>query len=522
MTQQLDLPDIQGNIIRAYGRFGFPKGRFFFLRIDHAARGRDFVGTITKKVTTSVSWGPPPKGVIPKPKAPINIAFTYQGLKALGLPTASLMGFPQEFIMGMKKRKAILGDDGPSDPERWDKVWEKHEDVHVAISINGQTPEEKEQPPLKYVEEAYQWVMSQIDASGGGVVLLTGHRGDDGQEDLPFQDASLLYDESGNIIAKEHFGYTDGIGDPVFEGQITEEYRVAGRGKLTREGGWARLATGEFLLGHPDEAHEYPPAPEPILLSRNGTFMVYRKLHQNVASFERLLDAHAESFSGSGDREFDRELLAAKLSGRWRDNGAPIADTPDAASKAAWDQRFYAAIAAEDERTVDKMLADFRFDLMGYKCPIGAHIRRINPRGSLEFGQDGAYDTPGALDDRRRILRRGLPYGVVRDPGCDDGNHGVIFMALNTSIERQFEFVQQQWINYANDSKEGSDKDVLLGNHEAACPSKMVIHADPKSGRPPYFVNEVPRLVETRGGDYFFIPSLTALRMIAGGKVDPT
>jgi hypothetical protein len=79
MTQQLDLPDIQGNIIRAYGRFGFPKGRFFFLRIDDVDRGRDFVGTITKKVTTSVSWGPPPKGVIPKPKAPINIAFTYNG-----------------------------------------------------------------------------------------------------------------------------------------------------------------------------------------------------------------------------------------------------------------------------------------------------------------------------------------------------------------------------------------------------------------------------------------------------------
>ena len=105
MTQQLDLPDIQGNIIRAYGRFGFPKARFFFLKINDGDRGRDFVGTITKRVTTSVSWGPPPKGVIPKPKAPINIAFTYNGLKALGLPRASLAGFPEEFAMGMKARK---------------------------------------------------------------------------------------------------------------------------------------------------------------------------------------------------------------------------------------------------------------------------------------------------------------------------------------------------------------------------------------------------------------------------------
>lgn len=508
MTTELDLADIQGNIIRAYGHFGFPKARFFFLKIDDGKRGRAFVGAITKRVTTSVSWGPPPKGVIPKPKAAINIAFSYNGLKALGLPRASLVGFPQEFIMGMKERKEILGDDGKSDPKYWDEIWTKHqEDVHVAIAINGQSIED--------VEDAYQWVKSQIDVSHGGVVLLTGHRGADG-EDLPFQDASVLYDESGNIIAKEHFGYTDGIGDPVFEGQIIDEYRVVGRGKLTREGGWARLETGEFLLGHPDEAHEYPRAPAPTLLSNNGTFMVYRKLHQNVASFERLLDAHADSFPGG------RELLAAKLSGRWRDNGAPLVHTPDAASKAAWDQRFYAA----DEETRDKMLTDFRFDLMGDKCPIGAHIRRINPRGSLEFGQDGAYDTPGALDDRRRILRRGLPYGVVRDRSNDEGDHGVIFMALNASIERQFEFVQQQWINYANDSKEGSDKDVLLGNHydpKGACPSKMVIHVDPKSsGQPPYFVNEIPRLVETRGGDYFFVPSMTALRMIAGGRVDPT
>ncbi len=499
MTEKLDLADIQGNIIRAYGRFGFPKARYFFLRIDDGDQGRDLVGTLLERVTTSVSWGP--TGVIPKPEATLNIAFTYSGLKALGLPTSALVGFPEEFIMGMQRRKAILGDDGASDPERWDPVWAK--EVHVWLSINGQTPAD--------VEDLYAWVTARIERSGGGIVLLTGHRGDAGRSDLPYQDGSILY-ENGEPTAKEHFGYTDGIGDPVFEGQISQEYRVAGRGKLTRAGGWARLATGEFLLGHPDEAHECPPAPAPLLLSRNGTFMAYRKLHENVASFERLLDAHAESFPGG------RELLAAKFSGRWRDNGAPLVSAPDPASKAEWDKRY----AAADKRTRDKMLADFRFDLEGGRCPVGAHIRRNNPRASLEFGREGAFDTPGALDNRRRILRRGLPYGSVTDRSRDDGNHGIIFMALNASIRRQFEFVQQQWINYANDFKLGNDKDVLIGNHDAGCPGKAVIEADPGLGKPPYFVKDLPRLVETRGGEYFFVPSMTALRMIAAGLVDPT
>jgi hypothetical protein len=97
-------------------------------------------------------------------------------------------------------------------------------------------------------------------------------------------------------------------------------------------------------------------------------------------------------------------------------------------------------------------------------------------------------------------------------------------MMLNADIARQFEFVQQQWINYGNDFKAGNDKDVILGNHSAddRFPSKAVLQVDPEGDQAPYFLSKIPRLVETRGGDYFFVPSLTALRMIARGVVDPT
>jgi deferrochelatase/peroxidase EfeB len=130
------------------------------------------------------------------------------------------------------------------------------------------------------------------------------------------------------------------------------------------------------------------------------------------------------------------------------------------------------------------------------------------------------------LVDRRRILRRGLPYGDSTAERKDDGNHGIVFMALNASIERQFEFVQQQWINYGNDFKLGNDKDPLLGNHEVDAngnpKGRMIIDGDKDSGRIPHFCAAIPRFVETWGGDYFFVPSMTALRMIGEGIIDPT
>ncbi len=498
----LDLTDIQGNIVRGYGRFGFPKARYQFFRIDDSEKAREFVAAVTEKVSTAVTWGTGDP-VVKKSKATTNIAFTFYGLQALGIPVASLIGFPQEFIMGMKARSDILGDDGSSAPEHWDPIWT--EAVHIWISINAETPVD--------LEKRYKWLQTLVKASNGGVVQLAGHRGDKGNDDLAYQDASAVY-EQGQPTAKEHFGYTDGIGDPVFDGQPIRPERVLGRGKLTKEGGWEPLATGEFILGHADEAHEYPRAPEPVLLSRNGTFMVYRKLHENVGSFYRFLDEASSNYPGG------KALLAAKFAGRWADNGAPVVSAPDEISKKAWDERF----AEADKQEKDRMLSDFTYnaDLSGAKCPLSSHTRRINPRGSLEFGAKDAFDTPGALVNRRRILRRGLPYGEVKDKTKDDGNHGIIFMVLNANIERQFEFVQQQWINYANDFKEGSDKEVLLGNHHTECPSKVVIQVEPDSNDVPYFVNNIPRLVETRGGDYFFVPSMTALRMIGAGTVDPT
>ncbi len=526
---KLDLYDIQGNIVKGYGRFGFSYARHVFFAFHKEQAARQFVDNLIPLITHSKPWdGYFDDDVETKlPNVTTNIAFTYHGLKNLGIPKASLNSFPDEFAMGMKARADILGDDGKSSPEYWDKIW-RDNDVDCWISING-TSEEN-------IDKRYQEIMQWVKNSDAGVALLSGHRGDDGQENLDYQSASAIF-RDGKPTPKEHFGYADGISDPFFKGTQANPHYVIGNGKRNRKSadtpkGWDPLEAGEFILGHRDEAFETPTnAPTPRLLGFNGTFMVYRKLHQNVGSFNRYLDTVGQDFPGG------KEALAAKFAGRWR-NGAPLrtfttqeqadqflVDLLEARDKVAkasnlierkWAQLVYAKLKLK------AVAFDYNDDIEGARCPVGSHIRRSNPRGALEFGVKNAYATPSALTNRRRILRRGLPYGYVKDSSKDDGEHGIIFMALNASLKRQFEFVQQQWMNYGNDFKLASEKDALIGNHSQQDGGKMVIEGDAKTGKAPFFCSAIPRFVETRGGEYFFIPSITALEYIASGLVDPT
>lgn len=534
MTTDLNLHDIQGNVLKTYARQEFLYARYVFFGIKDAIRGRRFVFDLIPLITTAASWARPGDDgeELPKPPATTNIAFTYHGLKRLSLPEESLHSFPEEFSMGMRERHDILGDNGSSAPEKWDPVWNKeNERVDIWLSINGQNK--------NAIEERYAQIQNVLADSNGGVIQLTGHRGDDGANDLPYQDAAALRDSEGNPTPKEHFGYTDGISNPFFEGTLTDPAYVLGAGKPTRKSpdspsGWEPLETGEFILGHRDEAKELPEAPMPPPLSYNGSYLVYRKLHENVGSFNRYIEEQGKNLPDGA------EQAAAKFAGRWK-NGAPITTFP---TKKDADQFIKKVKKAkkelvEAEGKIKRALARYKYvklvsefvgfnyndDLAGSRCPVGAHARRANPRGALEFGVKGAFDTPGALTNRRRLLRRGLPYGKSDENSGDDGNHGIIFMTVGASIRRQFEFVQQQWINYGNDFKIANEKDPLIGNHEAdhgRWSGHMVFPAEPGSGKAPHFCSGIPRFVEVRGGGYFFLPSLTALRMIAMGIIDPT
>ena len=324
---------------------------------------------------------------------------------------------------------------------------------------------------------------------------------------------------------------------------------AVGAGKPTRKDpqlaeGWEPLETGEFVLGHRDEVKEYPIAPEPRLLSYNGSFMAYRKLHQNVGAYNDYMH-EASKQMGLEDENEALETLAAQFAGRWR-NGAPLATYPtykeaqefgrqwsDCTLKLFMNPNAYSDkeknTALELYQKLKKQRKAFNYseDINGSKCPMTSHMRRVNPRGALEYGGGSdTYNTPGALVNRRRILRRGLPYGDSSDRTNNDGDHGIILIAVNASIERQFEFMQQQWVNYGNDFKLSNDKDPLIGNHrvekDGSPKGRTIIPGDKETGRLPLFCSNLPRFVETRGGDYFFIPSMTALRMIGEGIIDPT
>jgi deferrochelatase/peroxidase EfeB len=186
---------------------------------------------------------------------------------------------------------------------------------------------------------------------------------------------------------------------------------------------------------------------------------------------------------------------------------------------AAW-RRFNEAFPP-DSAERGRQLVEFRYggDPQGIRCPITSHMRRMNTRDGLDprANAEPTERMGSALNNRRRLLRRGLPYGS-RDAA--DGEHGIVMLSHCASLSRQFEFVQQQWLNFGLDFNAGNDSCPLVGNHPDG--SRFVIAADPASGHGPFIAGGLPQFVSTRGGDYFFAPSMTALHMIGVGLVDPT
>jgi deferrochelatase/peroxidase EfeB len=322
MISQLDLGDIQGNIVKAYGRFGFPVARHVFYNIGSAEVGRQFVTDITPLVTTSYPW----TDASTIPPVAMNIAFTYEGLRHLDVPEDTLHGFSDEFSMGMKARRDVVGDTGPNHYSRWDPIWNLEErgeaqHVHMLVSINAKTEDFIEERYLQLQQILARAIAKFPEVPPPGVTQLTGHRGPGGAL-LDYQPSAAL----ANRWDKEHFGYSDGISGTFFRDCGEDPRLVIGGGKPTGKDprtpeGWEPLEPGEFILGHADESGAYPEAPGPPLFSRNGTFLVYRKLHQNVASFNAYLEQEGAHYPGG------KEALAAKFAGRWR-NGAPLTRFP--------------------------------------------------------------------------------------------------------------------------------------------------------------------------------------------------
>ena len=438
--QELDPVDVQGNVLRAYGH---PVAAYVFVHFRDPAGGRALLRAALGEITHSDAWAE-------KPDATLNVAFSASGLAALGLPERLLRSFPEAFRQGMAARAAVLGDTGTSAPDQWDPGLGTG-DAHAVFSIYG----------------------SGAPALDAALARLRGWCAQHRTDEVAVHVADRLPDR------KEHFGYADGMGQPALEGSGDP---VRGAGDLGAFGQWRGLPRGEIICGFIDDDGDPSPAPGGTL-GHGSTFMVWRKLHEDVATF-RTWTAQQAAQHG-----LEPELLKAKLAGRWPD-GSPLALTPHTPDP---------ELGLDPTKVNDFDYAD---DPDGMRCPIGSHIRRMNPRTSLGFGD--------ALSSRQRIVRRGITYGPPLPDGVttDDGaDRGIYFIAFMADLERQFEFIQSNWANTGDGVNAGSDRDVFIGR--APGDHKFTI-----PGVTPTFLHPLPDLVTTKGGEYLWVPSLRALRAI--------
>jgi Dyp-type peroxidase family len=281
------------------------------------------------------------------------------------------------------------------------------------------------------------------------------------------QDCHMLADE------KEAFGFRDGISHPAIDGS-----GIPGTNPRERP-----LKAGEFVLGYPDEISDAPPMPQPEVLGRNGSYVVFRKLHQRVAAFRQYLKANASSAEAE-------ELLAAKMMGRWR-SGAPLALCP---------MHDDPQIATDPRRNNDFLFKGD--DAIGYKTPLASHIRRVNPRDA---------DIAG-LVRIHRMIRRSTAYGpplpvhVLDDDGVD---RGLMFAFVGANLGRQFEFIQSEWMNDSAFFGGTSGQDPIVGAGDGT--GTFDVPRRPVRMR----LQGLPRFVVTRGGEYCFVPGLRAMQWLA-------
>jgi deferrochelatase/peroxidase EfeB len=461
----LDLADIQGNLLRGYHS---ANARHFALGIGKAQGGAAFIGDLVSgdeskspQVTTAEEWDPHDK-----PHYTLNVGITYDGLQELGVPTGALAAFPTAFREGAAQRALDadpdytdgvgLGDVGESAPANWVLGGTQDPAVHIVLSLYTDGPRE--------LEELTATLRSLFAANG-----LT---------EISAHDANAL--PHGGV----HFGYRDGIAQPQIEG-------APGRDRPDMQ---PQAGVGDFLLGR-DYVNVYGGnylEAIPAELGDNATYGAFLILSQDVQAFEQFLEHRGRRW------QLDPELIAAKLLGRWR-NGTPLTLSPDSA-QAIPDQRlndFDYAPGAGHEAFYD--------DVEGRRCPIGAHIRRLNPRGSLVMGKPYS----------RRLVRRGMPYGPPYDPTKpnDAAERGLIGLFICGDLEMQFEFILRVWANedIATHGLRGT-RDPLIGA-QPADGGEFVIRTD--DSRDPIVFNGLPRLTQTRGSVYVLIPGIGGLRHLA-------
>lgn len=517
----MQLSDVDFHDIQAVVRFGhghLEEARFYVLTIADADAARAWLAAA--KVSSAVRSD--------LPDTALQVAFTYDGLRALGMADEILDQFSHEFRTGMyeENRSRRLGDLNANDPSSWD--WGGPDKIpHLLVMIYAK--------PGRFA----RWE-----------IQVKGERWTSAFKEL----ASLCTKDIGD---NEPFGFVDGTSQPKID---WEQQKSTRRGKSADYSNVSAL--GEFLLGYPNEYGRYTDRPlldaddhpvgslplaedEPgkLDLGRNGTYLVFRDLAQDVPAFWKFMDQQACNGAEK------RRKLASAMVGRMPKeipiipngyeiipNDDPKRVIPEGAPLARLRNRPIDGVGPDMK---DIWLNQFTYhsDLSGTACPHGAHIRRANPRTgdlpsgargwisramrTLGFGNQGPHSDLVSSTRFHRILRRGREYGeeiepddAVKGKGRSEAR-GLRFICLNANISRQFEFVQSSWIE--NPKFEGIDHgDPLLGSRAPLrCGSKTDSFSIPQDSGLSCDLAGLPQFVTVRGGAYFFLPGLRALRFIA-------
>lgn len=499
MNPSVDYGDVQGLVRFAYAHM--TEACYLLVRIRSASAARDWMRDAP--FTSAIK-------LVPRPKTALQLAFTRPGLECLNVPTTIIAGFSSEFLSGMagsEDRSRRLGDVEGNSPSNW--RW----------GGAGKVPH--------------------------AVVMLFAEAGllDSWQQSIKRQMWSDAFEEiecllTSNMGGREPFGFIDGISQPQIDWDQMRKVPING---YERE--YSNIVClGEFLLGYRNEYGRYTDRPlldardrgtselpfaegEPDKkdLGRNGTYVVIRQLAQDVRGFWQFLDRVTRS------NPEERQKLGSSMVGRGIGDGLPLVP------------RSQKAIPGIGKTPDDTAKNQFTYDLdvEGTRCPYGAHIRRANPRTAdipgaptglistlihtLGFGNKNLRDDLIASTRFHRLLRRGREYGPKLTPeealqpaAPDAAESGLQFVAINDNIQRQFEFVQNAWLMRTKFDGLTEESDPLLGNREPVieCPFTNTFSI-PQSDGIRRRIMEVPRFISVRGGAYFFLPSLSALRYLS-------
>ncbi len=453
------LEDVQGMILFGYAKL--PVASYLLLKFENRQEACRWIGNITPFVQKASE----------KPdKSAVNIAFTIDGLRFLGLTDDEAKALAPEFVEGMtaEHRQRILGDQ----PDTWE--WggpqaPPEKTIHTVLMLFAESESVLEE--LKTVLSVHlQCVLRELTTTN-----------------LP--------------DSKEHFGFRDGISNPVLKGS----YHAT---KVPDKNHFNLIEPGEFILGLPNEYNESDRDPQVDKLLKNGSYMVFRQLEQDVKGFWSYCAKNTGSLQSTVH-------LASKMVGRWP-SGTSFDHSPMADG----------ALPDPDN--------DFLFakdDLDGMKCPVASHIRRAFPRDTLTVDPKDTHVSQDEIDasvhvaKRHRILRRSRAYGKPLDPSLDpqkmldapetSQERGIYFICFNASLNRQFEFVQQTWCNNPKFLGLYSDPDPIV---------RGIIEDDPTEKSPWTFtyaaapvrrrVCALPRFVFVRGGAYFFVPGIATLNRL--------